>query len=191
MSRAAISSWYGRAPARRLGRWRVRQAVRPYRAASGTRVQGQCPCGGDQDSAGPALDGAGSIVVAWQSEQDGGFRGVFGRRFTGVAGAADDTDGDGVADAFDNCPTVVERRSARHRRDGYGDACVSPDVALPATASLGRNPSSVAARQSARECRWVTTQRRRVRPALSAGLRWKRLRRRRLRFHRAALEDRQ
>jgi acetyltransferase-like isoleucine patch superfamily enzyme len=54
--------------------------------------------------------------------------------------AAGDADGDGVPDATDNCPTVPNPDQANLNGDGFGYACVAPDVVVPPTASFGANP---------------------------------------------------
>jgi predicted outer membrane repeat protein len=51
-----------------------------------------------------------------------------------------DTDGDGVPDNIDNCPTVYNPDQLDSNGDGYGDACVSPDVSIPSSSSFGSNP---------------------------------------------------
>lgn len=48
-----------------------------------------------------------------------------------------DTDGDGVADEEDNCPTVYNPYQEDVNGDGYGDACVSPDATISSDAELG------------------------------------------------------
>ena len=45
-----------------------------------------------------------------------------------------DTDSDGVCDDVDNCPTVANGDQTDDNGDGYGDACVSPDATIAATA---------------------------------------------------------
>jgi carbonic anhydrase/acetyltransferase-like protein (isoleucine patch superfamily) len=98
---------------------------------------------GDQDFPAAALDARGNAVVAWQSDgQDGVQNGIFARRFTvsGGGGAAGDVDRDGVTDALDNCPTIANSDQRDDNFDGYGDECVSPDVAIPPSVSLGLNP---------------------------------------------------
>jgi acetyltransferase-like isoleucine patch superfamily enzyme len=49
-----------------------------------------------------------------------------------------DTDGDGIADDMDNCPTVVNADQADANGDGFGDACVQSRV--PDDVDLGANP---------------------------------------------------
>jgi acetyltransferase-like isoleucine patch superfamily enzyme len=51
-----------------------------------------------------------------------------------------DTDGDGIPDSIDNCPTVYNPDQLDTNGDGYGDACVSPDVSIPPGSSFGSNP---------------------------------------------------
>ena len=84
------------------------------------------------------------LVVAWTNHaQDGDGVGI--RRLEIAPGPhregdGPDRDGDGIADGLDNCPTVANPDQADAAGDGYGDDCVSPDVFIPTTASLGRNP---------------------------------------------------
>ena len=64
---------------------------------------------------------------------------------TAVTGGAD-TDGDGVPDSTDNCPTVANATQADTDSDGVGDACdncvnvPNPRVTPDATTFLGSNP---------------------------------------------------
>jgi acetyltransferase-like isoleucine patch superfamily enzyme len=51
-----------------------------------------------------------------------------------------DSDGDGVPDGIDNCPTVYNPDQADTNGDGYGDACVSPGVTIPSGSSFGSTP---------------------------------------------------
>ena len=48
-----------------------------------------------------------------------------------------DTDGDTVADEDDNCPTVPNTDQTDSNGDGFGDACVAPDVTVLPTVQLG------------------------------------------------------
>jgi acetyltransferase-like isoleucine patch superfamily enzyme len=57
-----------------------------------------------------------------------------------IAKFAGDPDGDNVSNLFDNCPTVFNSDQTDVNGDGYGDACVSPDVTIPPSSSLGSNP---------------------------------------------------
>ena len=50
-----------------------------------------------------------------------------------------DTDGDGVPDALDNCPSVANADQADVNADGYGDACVALDAHIDPTAVVGKN----------------------------------------------------
>lgn len=52
----------------------------------------------------------------------------------------DDTDGDGVLDYMDNCPTVTNLNQADLDSDGIGDACEAPEAHgfWPGTASAGQ-----------------------------------------------------
>jgi len=54
-----------------------------------------------------------------------------------------DTDGDGIANAEDNCPTVhnpAQKRSGENANRFHGDRCVHKWVEIPASASLGYAP---------------------------------------------------
>ena len=48
-----------------------------------------------------------------------------------VAKIARDSDGDGIPDDIDNCPTVPNADQLDSNGDGFGDACVDPSVDLP------------------------------------------------------------
>jgi hypothetical protein len=48
-----------------------------------------------------------------------------------IATFAGDPDADNVSNLFDNCPTVSNPAQTDANGDGYGDACVSPDVTIP------------------------------------------------------------
>jgi acetyltransferase-like isoleucine patch superfamily enzyme len=88
---------------------------------------------------------SGTMVVAWRGRNDDNTTDIVARRFR-VAGSTTpgedghDRDGDGVENSQDNCPTVANPDQSDSTADGYGDACVAPDVVLPATAFLGANP---------------------------------------------------
>jgi len=56
-----------------------------------------------------------------------------------IAKFAGDPDGDNVSNLFDNCPTVSNPDQADVNGDGFGDACVSPDVTIPSSSSFGAN----------------------------------------------------
>lgn len=49
----------------------------------------------------------------------------------------DDTDNDGVIDETDNCPTVPNQDQADVNGDGFGDACVDPNIDIPDTTVVG------------------------------------------------------
>jgi acetyltransferase-like isoleucine patch superfamily enzyme len=105
----------------------------------GTEVQVNVSTQGAQFAPAVAIGADGSIVAAWNAAADAGSGGdVYARRFmaSGV-----DSDGDGLTDAFDNCPTHPNPDQADAHSDGYGDACVSPDAMLAPGTRLGRNPT--------------------------------------------------
>ncbi len=51
-----------------------------------------------------------------------------------------DSDGDGVLDNDDNCPTVFNPDQLDTNVDGFGDACVSTSATIDPSATLGANP---------------------------------------------------
>ena len=55
-----------------------------------------------------------------------------------IASPVVDTDGDGIPDDDDNCPTVANEDQLDANGDGFGDACVSSTV--PPGADFGGNP---------------------------------------------------
>jgi UDP-3-O-[3-hydroxymyristoyl] glucosamine N-acyltransferase len=80
----------------------------------------------------------GSVVGVWQGPSTAGeSNDVFGRR---LVAAALDSDGDGVSDPVDNCPTRFNPDQADAQGDEFGDACVAPDVVIPAGTRIGANP---------------------------------------------------
>ena len=58
-----------------------------------------------------------------------------------VADLVPDTDEDTEPDFRDNCPTVPNTDQLDLNGDGFGDACVSPDVVIPPGSDIGENPS--------------------------------------------------
>lgn len=56
-----------------------------------------------------------------------------------LVGTVVDTDGDGVPDDTDNCPTIPNPSQRDTDHDGYGDACVPP-YTIPPSATVGTNP---------------------------------------------------
>ena len=112
--------------------------------ADGQRVGGELQLNvrseGAQSHAAVAVARNGGIVAVWEGPSGhGDLHGIFGRRLL-VAGfdAGGDADGDGVGDELDNCPTLPNADQADAQADGFGDACVSPDVAIPADRSHRR-----------------------------------------------------
>jgi acetyltransferase-like isoleucine patch superfamily enzyme len=83
----------------------------------------------------------GRMVVVRYSEKSDAFEdGILGQRLRAATLGSVDTDGDGVADSVDNCPSVPNEDQHDATGDGYGDACVSPDVVIPSSAHLGIDP---------------------------------------------------
>jgi UDP-3-O-[3-hydroxymyristoyl] glucosamine N-acyltransferase len=70
-------------------------------------------------------------IVARQSFGVGAFSQVVLRPTS-----SNDTDSDGVPDTEDNCPTVANTDQTDVNGDGFGDACVSPDVTIPGDANV-------------------------------------------------------
>ena len=54
-----------------------------------------------------------------------------------AGGDGSDTDGDGIPDTSDNCPTVSNPNQSDSNQDGRGDACVSPNATIAGDAVLG------------------------------------------------------
>ena len=95
---------------------------------------------GAPSNAAVAIGADGSAVIVWQTTfAFGGQNAVVARQYLG-SGVNGDGDGDGVPDRVDNCPTVSNADQADVGDDGHGDACVAPDVIVPADARLGANP---------------------------------------------------
>jgi len=51
-----------------------------------------------------------------------------------------DPDSDGVPQDEDNCPIIPNPDQTDSNDDGFGDACVSPDVSIPPGTEIGENP---------------------------------------------------
>jgi acetyltransferase-like isoleucine patch superfamily enzyme len=73
---------------------------------------------------------------AFQTTFGGGSYDTFVSKITFVT----DTDGDGIPDNVDNCPTVPNPDQTDSNHDGYGDACVATDATIAPSATLGKNP---------------------------------------------------
>jgi hypothetical protein len=90
----------------------------------------------------------GALFAAWERPVSNFDRDVFDRLLGGSSSPdpdphpdpAPDTDGDRIPNGSDNCPTIANEDQADAQADGYGDACVSPDVVLPPDLRLGENP---------------------------------------------------
>jgi acetyltransferase-like isoleucine patch superfamily enzyme len=93
-----------------------------------------------QGSLSSALADNGVLVMAWESGADWSTSDLRARRFRWARADVGDADADGIANGIDNCPTIANPDQADAQGDGYGDACVSPDVVIPSSALLGRNP---------------------------------------------------
>ena len=121
----------------------------------GDEFEVSAPDDGFHRSPAVAIGADDTLVVVWHSgvaEFDGS-RGLFGRVYRRVSGGDPgggdpggsfcgdaDRDGDGVADPCDNCPTLANSDQADLGDNGFGDACVAPDVVIHPTASLGADP---------------------------------------------------
>src|SRR4029453_13152591 len=55
---------------------------------------------------------------------------TMGERF-GVGYLSLDSDGDGMPNDVDNCPTIANPDQTDANGDGFGDTCVSPTVNMP------------------------------------------------------------
>jgi acetyltransferase-like isoleucine patch superfamily enzyme len=64
---------------------------------------------------------------------------TMGERF-GVGYLSLDSDGDGMPNDVDNCPTIANPDQTDANGDGFGDTCVSPTVNMPPSADFGSNP---------------------------------------------------
>jgi acetyltransferase-like isoleucine patch superfamily enzyme len=110
--------------------------------AAGRRVDGEVQMNvrteGRQGRPAVAMARDGGIVAVWAGPgADGSLLDIFGRR---LVPRVVDLDSDGVPDASDNCPTRPNPDQSDGQGDGFGDACVSPDVVLPADLRIGGNP---------------------------------------------------
>ena len=92
-----------------------------------------------------AGDGASSDLFGWSVAIDGDTA-VIGARLDDDNGSSSgsayvfslitDSDGDGIPDDLDNCPTVANPDQADSNGDGFGDACVDPSVFVPDNANV-------------------------------------------------------
>ena len=85
---------------------------------------------GDHFGSSVALDGGTAVIGADQDDLSGSAY-VFSLLF--------DSDGDGVSDDVDNCPTVPNPDQSDSDGDGHGDACVPPGT-IPPGVEIGSNP---------------------------------------------------
>lgn len=81
---------------------------------------------------------AGSNTLRFDTTNGGFSNNPSGLVFKAVATYDMDTDGDGVADGSDNCPSVSNARQTDSDRDGVGDACDSKPLRFEAEGFLGR-----------------------------------------------------
>jgi acetyltransferase-like isoleucine patch superfamily enzyme len=81
---------------------------------------------------GTATFGEGTNAITLTSA---GSKDVFLAKYAGFI----DTDGDGVPDGEDNCPTLANPDQLDANGDGFGDACVTSEV--PDDVDVGSNPS--------------------------------------------------
>jgi carbonic anhydrase/acetyltransferase-like protein (isoleucine patch superfamily) len=111
--------------------------------ASGQRVEGErqvnVQAAGAQIDPAVAMAPGGTLLAVWQGPSGADTADIHGRRLLPTPSNRDG-DGDGVLDGLDNCPTVPNPDQADAQNDGFGDACISPDVVLPADLRLGANP---------------------------------------------------
>lgn len=89
-----------------------------------------------------ASDGVAGDQLGWSLAMSG-TTAVSGANFNANTGSGyvfsliSDTDGDGVPDNEDNCPTVPNDDQTDVNGDGFGDACVSPGADVSDQADLG------------------------------------------------------
>jgi hypothetical protein len=96
-------------------------------AAEGTTFRLNALAAATDASPTVALDGGGNLRGAWESDGvDGSALGIAARSFLL---ALWDSDGDGVTEATDNCPSTPNPDQHDTDGDGYGDACDPDDDA--------------------------------------------------------------
>ena len=106
---------------------------------AGPDIQVNTRVAGSQARPAVAMAANGSLLAVWEGANGGG-NDILARALGDNDGAGDDSDGDGVRDDVDNCPTVTNPDQLDVDDDGYGDDCVSPDADIAPTALIGYDP---------------------------------------------------
>ncbi len=89
----------------------------------------------DQFGFSVAVSGSTAVIGARLDDDNGGNSGS-----AYVFSLGGDSDGDGIPDDVDNCPTVFNPDQQDSNVDGFGDACVSTSATIDPTVTLGANP---------------------------------------------------